>query len=100
MTTSIFKFDLGVLGAKIATRQDGKVLFDDVNAALLRYDLVEIDFALRNVTPSFADECIGGVVKLHGFAYFKSHIKLINVSDDARSLLKHVISRRAEQSLA
>ena len=96
--TSTFKFDLGARATKMATRPNGQELLNEVLHALDQHYAVEIDFAFRSPTPSFADQCIGGIVKSRGIEYFKSRVKLSNVADETRPLLKHIITTRASQS--
>ena len=95
MMTSIFRFDLGAQRIPMATRPNGQALYEKILEALDQYDLIEIDFANRSPTPSFVDQCIGGVVKSLGVEKFKARVKLRNVSEDARPLLIHVIRSRA-----
>jgi hypothetical protein len=97
MTTSTFKFDLGALNTQMATRTNGQEFLEQVLSALEHHQRVEIDFSHRSPTPSFADQCIGGFVRLYGFEAFKTRLKLTNVADDARPLLKHIIFTRASQ---
>lgn len=58
--------------------------------------LVVVDFGLRSMSPSFADECIGVLVQRVGFDAFKERIRMKNVSPSAQILIKHVISKRQQ----
>lgn len=95
MKTSIFEFHLGALETKMATRPNGQSFLEDVLAALDRYDTVVIDFADRAPTPSFADQCLGGLASRLGLNVFKQRVQLKNVSPSARPLVKHVILSRS-----
>jgi hypothetical protein len=84
-----------------ATRPNGQALFDQLNSALSQnVSDVIIDFADLSPTPSFVDQSIGSLVKTLGFENFKMRVKLINVSDEVKPLIKHVVLTRAAQSKA
>ncbi|MFZ7319702.1 STAS-like domain-containing protein [Comamonas jiangduensis] len=100
MTTSIFEFNMGLLGTKMATRPNGQSFLEDVLAALASYDSIIIDFDNRAPTPSFADQCIGGLASQLGLETFKQRVKLKNVSDSSRSLVKHVILSRSSNQVS
>lgn len=95
MKTSTFEFDLVSLGTKMATRPNGQAFLDDVMSALSAYETVVIDFRGQAPTPSFADQCIGGLAALLGLEPFKQRVKLKNVAESARPLIRHVILSRA-----
>jgi len=100
MTISIFRFDLERLGTKMATRPNGQAFLDEAIKALENHQVVEIDFNLRSPSPSFADQCIGGLVRTYGLSAFKERIRLINVAADARPLIKHIIMNRSRSAPA
>jgi hypothetical protein len=97
MTTSTF--NIKDMRLPIATRPNGQVLLEHV-VQVLSSDSgsVVIDFCELNPTPSFVDQSIGGIVKSFGLELFKSRVKLVNVSDDLRPLIRHVILTRAAQT--
>lgn len=95
MTTSIFEFNMGLLGTKMATRPNGQSFLEDVLEALSTYDTIVIDFDNRAPTPSFADQCIGGLASQLGLDTFKQRVRLKNISDSAKPLVKHVILSRS-----
>ncbi|WP_334020732.1 STAS-like domain-containing protein [Alteromonas sp. S015] len=59
---------------------------------------VIIDFEFRKVSPSFADESIGLIAAELGKSEFKKRLKIINTTEQARAILKHVIKTRVTQS--
>lgn len=95
MTTSIFEFNMGRLGTKMATRPNGQAFLEDVLTALAKYDAIVLNFDNRAPTPSFADQCIGGLASYLGLEAFKQRVKLTNVADTAKPLVKHVILSRS-----
>jgi hypothetical protein len=96
---TILTFNIRDMQLQIATRPNGQVLFERVANVLNSEDgSVVIDFSELNPTPSFVDQSIGGIVKSFGLELFKSRVKLVNVSDDLRPLLRHVILTRAAQT--
>lgn len=98
MTTSTFKFDLGTLGTQMATRPNGQAFLEEAMAALKTHESVVLDFAHRSPTPSFADQCIGGLVRTYGLAGFKQKVRIVNLSDDAKPLVRHIILSRASEA--
>ena len=100
MTTSTFKITVPEQFL-IATRPHGVEARAAVVNALARYENIELDFAWKDPSPSFADECIGVLCKDIGWESFRQRVRLSNISEMSRSLFKHVISRRrAEAGLA
>ncbi|MDN7125057.1 STAS-like domain-containing protein [Pseudidiomarina sp. 1APP75-32.1] len=55
---------------------------------------VVLDFNLKSMSPSFADECLGILVKSVGLNVFKTRIELKNVTPSTKALIKHVIHKR------
>ncbi|NOT16920.1 MAG: STAS-like domain-containing protein [Sulfuriferula sp.] len=43
---------------------------------LHEYELIEVDFLNKSLTPSFADECIGRLASAIGLNEFRKRIKL------------------------
>ena len=97
MTTSIFEFDLNTLDLDMATRPNGDRFLTDVLTALRSSDVVSITFGPKEPTPSFVDQCFGGLIATLGFEDFRRRVKLKNVSPSTRPLLLHVLARRAPQ---
>lgn len=93
--TSTFEFDLSALDTKMATRPNGQWFLERVLDALEHNERVVINFANRSPTPSFADQCLGGLVSKFGLPEFKRRIQMINVSDHDKPLIKHVVLSRS-----
>ncbi|MBV2180920.1 MAG: STAS-like domain-containing protein [Castellaniella sp.] len=85
---------------KLATRPNGIVAREEVLRVLEKYDLVELDFAGADPTPSFVDECLGILCKTIGLKAFRDRVKISNLTDSSRSLFKVVISRRLAEGTA
>ncbi|MDP3164400.1 MAG: STAS-like domain-containing protein [Hydrogenophaga sp.] len=83
----------------MATRPNGQELLDAIERVMATVEQVELDFGNRSPTPSFVDQCLGGFVKLHGLSVFKQKIKLTNVAEDVKPLVKHVVLTRASETL-
>lgn len=59
-------------------------------------DILVIDFARQDgLSPSFADQFVGGLAASLGFQEFRRRVKIRNASDTAAALLRHVILRKA-----
>ncbi len=99
MTTSTFRFDLTLPTISMATRPNGQELLEALERMLSEVETVELDFGTRAPTPSFVDQCLGGFVKRHGLEAFKRRVKLLNVPEDSRSLVRHVVLSRANETL-
>lgn len=95
--TSTFRFELGSPGFAMATRPNGQELLDAIERVMGTAEVVELDFAERSPTPSFVDQCIGGFVRSHGLEAFKAKIRLVNVAEDDKPLIRHVVLSRASQ---
>lgn len=78
----------------LSTREFGAEVRQCILEKLELGENLVLDFGKQNVSPSFADECIGLIVQDLGFERVKKNIKLINLSDSAKSIIKHVISKR------
>lgn len=94
-STSIFEFKVGSLAPRTVTRPEGQICLDIISPELARNQLVVLNFLGVEPTPSFADQCIGGLVTRLGLDGFKRQIKLTNVSDSAKPLIRYVILSRA-----
>lgn len=62
--------------------------------ALQKFEEIEVDFCEKSLTPSFADECIGQLAARLGLNEFKRRVKMCNLNESAKPLLKHVILTR------
>lgn len=82
---------------RLATRLNGEEAREAILRMLDQYDVVELDFAKSNLTPSFADECVGRLCQSIGWETFKKRILISNLSDASRSLLKVVLTRRRHE---
>jgi hypothetical protein len=81
----------------MATRPHGIVARQFILDALLANDGVELDFENSSPTPSFADECIGVLASTLGLGTFKSRVRLANVPEPSKILIKHVVLRRTRE---
>lgn len=82
---------------KLATRPNGVEARNFVLHALEEHDFVELDFMGVHLSPSFADECVGILCQVIGWDAFRSRVRLYNVADDSKSLIRHVVARRRSQ---
>lgn len=97
MTTSImtiFKVAVDEIASEQSTRPGGVKARERLLHALENFELIEIDLLDRQLTPSFADECIGRLAAELGLEEFKKRVKLKHVNDSTRPLIKHVILNR------
>lgn len=95
MTTStFFKVSVTDIANELSTRPVGAIARTKILSLLERFDGVEVDFLQRSLTPSFADECIGRLAAEIGVAEFKRRIKIVNLQDATKPLVKHVIMTR------
>lgn len=94
MTTSTFNIDINDVASDLTTRPVGAKARQELLNFLQRYQSIEIDFHNESLTPSFADECIGQLAASIGLADFKSRVRLTNVSDAVKPLVKHVVLTR------
>ncbi len=83
-----------------ATRPNGVSARTTILTLLNTMPAVEIDFEGLVVTPSFADEFVGGLFEQLGEAAFRSRIRLVGISNEARPLITHVISKHLKSPLA
>ena len=97
MTTSTSEILLSSVVAASATRENGKAARDTIIAELRATDVVAVDLSGVSLTPSFADECFGMLAAELGWEEFRERVKLRNVPDSARPLVKHVVSRRIQE---
>jgi hypothetical protein len=98
MTTS---FKINVLDSfRLSTRPNGVEARKYVLAALKEHDVVELDFQNVHPSPSFADECVGVLCATIGWSAFRSRVRLMNIPDDSRDLIRHVVAKRRGEATA
>jgi len=78
-----------------ATRPNGLVARRLLVERLQREPTVTVDMSNVVLTPSFADEFLGVLLVEIGEARFRSSVRIVNVPDAARPLLRQVLARRA-----
>ncbi|MEC5159130.1 MULTISPECIES: STAS-like domain-containing protein [unclassified Janthinobacterium] len=94
MMISIFSANIEELARELTTRPAGAQARAQLLALLREHESVDIDFRHRSLTPSFADECVGQLAARLGLDAFKQRVKLSNLSESSRPLVKHVILTR------
>jgi hypothetical protein len=94
MMTSTFKVNVTDIAPELSTRPVGVQARERLLHLLHDFDSVEVDFMHRTLTPSFADECIGRLAASIGLSEFKRRIKLTNLTESTKPLVKHVILTR------
>ncbi len=98
MTTSTGIFRIRMRSRfPMATRLNGMEAREYLLAMLREHDVVVLDFENSAPTPSFADECVGRLAQTLGFGSFKSRIRMANVPNPAKPLIKHVVMRRTRE---
>ena len=80
---------------RLTTREAGRRARQFVLDALKTCDSVQIDMTGMNVSPSFADEFFGMLAAELGLNEFKNRVHLTNLSESAKTLIGHVVYRRA-----
>jgi len=98
MTTSTFKICISKQ-FKLATRPNGVEARTVLSGLLQKHDVLELDFQDASPTPSFADECLGGLCRQLGLSAFKERVRLTNVSDEIKPLIRHVVLTRSSESI-
>lgn len=94
MMTSLVNVDILDIASDLTTRPVGAAARKHLLDLLEEHEAVEIDFHDRSLTPSFADECIGQLAAKIGLSSFRSRVKLLNVGESSRPLVRHVILTR------
>jgi hypothetical protein len=94
---STFKIRIEDLASEVITRPVGAQARARILNFLRDYETVDIDLGNRSLTPSFADECIGQLAAKLGLPGFKTRIKLSNVSDSNKPLIRHVVLTRCNE---
>lgn len=92
--TSTFNIDIDEVASELTTRPVGAKARRELLSYLNDHAIIEIDFHNKSLTPSFADECIGQLAAAIGLNDFKSRVRLTNVDEASRPLIKHVILTR------
>lgn len=93
MTSSV-NVDILDIASNLTTRPVGVQARNRLLSLLEDHELVEIDFHKHSLTPSFADECLGQLAAKLGLNNFRSRVKLLNVDESSRPLVRHVILTR------
>ncbi len=83
----------------LATRESGAAARAAVVKQLRAFDVVVVDFANAQPTPSFADEFLGRLAESLGRAEFKARVQVVNVSEGTRPLLRQVLLRRLKSEV-
>lgn len=97
MMTSISRFLITSIEPEFATRAGGREAFFAIQRLLVNKEAIELDFSNRALTPSFADECIGGLVLSLGISEFKRRVKLVNIQEASRPLVRHLVLKAASK---
>ena len=100
MMTSLANVDILDIASDLTTRPVGAAARKHLLDLLDEHDSIEIDFHDRSLTPSFADECIGQLAAKIGLNNFRSRVKLVNVGESSRPLIRHVILTRCNNHAA
>jgi hypothetical protein len=95
--TSTFRINIEDVASEMTTRVVGGQARMRILNFLREHESIDIDFGNRSITPSFADECIGQLAAKLGLPGFKSRVRLSNLSDSSKPLVKHVILTRCNE---
>lgn len=95
MMTSTSKFSFVERFPALSSREIGNEALALIIVSLGDHDVVELDFGGKPVTPSFADQCIGGLASRLGLDEFKRRVKIRNAAEESVPLIKHVILSRS-----
>ncbi|WP_024873114.1 STAS-like domain-containing protein [Tolumonas lignilytica] len=91
--------DLSTDFQTLSTRDIGKLAREQLLLKLSDDNTVTLDFNGKAISPSFADEFIGILARDMGFDAFKNKVKMTNVSESSKQIIKHVINKRIYQSI-
>lgn len=80
----------------LATRSAGSDLRAILMDRLQHSAHVVLDFHDVPLTPSFADEFLGVTIETIGREQFKARVSMINLSEAAKSLVRHILNSRAK----
>jgi hypothetical protein len=97
MTTSTSRLDLQIAFPGMASREMGSVALAKSIDALADAEVLELDFGGASPSPSFADQCIGGLASRLGLDVFRVRVRIKNLAPDASPLLRHVVLRRSAE---
>jgi hypothetical protein len=89
------KFRVREVTPSTATRPNGLVARRSLLDCLQRQSSVVVDMTDVVLTPSFADEFLGVLLVEIGEERFRRDVKIVNVPETARPLLRQVLARRA-----
>lgn len=82
-----------------SSRPSGKKAHAAVLILLSENSSVALDFEQAPMTPSFADELVGGLIATLGKDEFFQRVVLSGMSEDTGELVKHIISRREREGM-
>ncbi len=77
-----------------SSRPSGKKAHAAVLIMLSENESVALDFEQAQMTPSFADELVGGLLATLGKNEFFQRVVLSGMSEDTGELVRHIIARR------
>jgi hypothetical protein len=80
-----------------ATRPAGRAALDRVLETLRDFDTITLDFDGVVITPSFADELVGGLITSLGADAFQQRVSIENVSDSAKPLVRHITNLKLKE---
>lgn len=84
--------------SRVSTREDGQPLREYLTERWKEADKFTIDFeGLTIASVSFIDEAFGKLAQLHGKRELTRKIKVVNISEQDRSLLNEVVMSRLRQ---
>ena len=95
-----FNVAITELASNVTTRPVAANARRRLLALLEEHEVVHIDFQHKNLTPSFADECIGQLAAHLGLEPFKQRVGLKNVIDSNKPLVRHVVLTRCSKAAA
>ena len=93
MMTSTSRFSVADRVQSMSSRPAGQEALVAVAQLLSESDSVEIDFGGVSLTPSFADEFVGGIAASLGPKEFQARVRLRNIPDASIPLVRHVLAR-------
>ena len=97
---SICSVDIDSIAVRFGSRPLGVKARNALLHLLESNSVLEIDFHNRSIAPSFADECLGQLAARLGLPDFKRRIRLLNVCESTKPLVRHVVLRRCSEAAA
>lgn len=88
---------VATLTSQQSTREDGRKALAQLQPRLAGQSPVTLDFSAVTLTPSFAEELLGGLAAQLGLAEFKRRVVLQNIDESARPLVRRVVLNRASR---